>query len=107
MPGLGDLDPKGPYRLRVEFSQAGAGIKSLEMAQHFETIDEKKHMDLQQVHTVRRLSSTDGTLTVAATVVDGEVASAQVNGHEFPKTRVQITPTPSNSWLRTGLSSRA
>ncbi len=46
---------------------------------------------LQQVHTVRRLSSTDGTLTVAATVVDGEVASAQVNGHEFPKTRVQMS----------------
>ncbi len=43
---LGGLDKKGPYKLRLEFSPYGAGIRRLQLSEHFETIKEIDHVTL-------------------------------------------------------------
>ena len=57
LPPLGSLDPQAanPSRLQVEFSQTGAGIARIRLAEHFEHVDRKDHMTVQ-----REVSVTDG-----------------------------------------------
>ena len=51
IPSLGGLDPAGPHRLQVDFSPYGAGIKQLQLADHFETIWREHHVTVQSEHS--------------------------------------------------------
>ncbi len=52
---LGSIDPDGPYAMQVEFSAYGAGVKSLTLAQHFETIKDAVHVKVQEEKTHARI----------------------------------------------------
>lgn len=46
---LGSLEPDAPVRMRLRFADIGAGLESLELANHFQTVDPKSpHEVLQQ-----------------------------------------------------------
>ncbi len=44
---LGDDTKGGPYRLKVEFSNGGAGVKGVTLADHFTNIREGEHIQVQ------------------------------------------------------------
>ncbi|HEX2838599.1 MAG TPA: membrane protein insertase YidC [Phycisphaerales bacterium] len=44
---LGDNDKGSPHKLKVEFSNGGAGVKSIVLADHFTSIREGEHIQVQ------------------------------------------------------------
>ena len=60
---LGDIKPGGSAKVLLTFSDAGAGIASLDLADHFETIKRETHIRPQQE---TRISAPDGSVTVLA-----------------------------------------
>ncbi len=47
---LGGLDPAGPFRLEIEFSENGNGIRTLRLADNFTTIKREAHLTAQHQH---------------------------------------------------------
>jgi len=47
---LGSLDPAGPYKLQLEFSTHGAGVTSIKLTDHAETIGGNDHVAVQTAH---------------------------------------------------------
>lgn len=47
---LGGLDPAGPFRLEIEFSENGNGLRTLRLADHFTTIRREGHVLAQHQH---------------------------------------------------------
>jgi YidC/Oxa1 family membrane protein insertase len=64
---IGDLDPQGQFMARLEFSRVGAGIASLRLARHFDTIERKpdEHTQIQREHT-KQIGDLRPTLTPMA-----------------------------------------
>lgn len=48
---IGSLDKDSPYEAMVEFSTLGAGVKSIALTRHFETIEKKQHIVIQAEQT--------------------------------------------------------
>ena len=53
-PVLGALDPESAYRGQIEFTQRGAGIRSLKLAPYFESIEQAQHVELQRIRSIDR-----------------------------------------------------
>lgn len=49
---LGSLDPKSDARYEVQFTPAGAGIASLQLTRHFDTIRKVNHVKIQGEHSL-------------------------------------------------------
>lgn len=54
---LGSLDPASDSRFQIEFSPSGAGIASLRLADHFETVKKTNHVQLQAEHSIETATS--------------------------------------------------
>lgn len=50
---IGDLDPKKPWRAKIAFSNTGAGIATIDLAQHFDTIRQSNNTRIQEEHRVQ------------------------------------------------------
>ena len=48
MGSLGDDSPTSPYWIRAEFSEIGAGIRSISLTHHYETIRRQSHVFVQR-----------------------------------------------------------
>jgi YidC/Oxa1 family membrane protein insertase len=64
---VGDLDPSGPFMIKLEFSRVGAGLTSLRLARHFDTIERLPdgHTLIQGERT-KQVGSAKPTLTPMA-----------------------------------------
>ncbi|MCC6677118.1 MAG: YidC/Oxa1 family insertase periplasmic-domain containing protein [Phycisphaerales bacterium] len=49
---LGSLDPKSDARYEVQFTPSGAGIASLRLSRHFESIKKLTHIQIQAEHSL-------------------------------------------------------
>jgi YidC/Oxa1 family membrane protein insertase len=72
---VGGLQTGGPFEAEITFTPLGAGVDTLTMAAHFETVEKKDHYQVQQRIVVtlaggRRESLT--SLAVRGVVVDGQ-----------------------------------
>ena len=70
---LGSLDDKGPLKAQIEFSTLGAGIKSLTLADQYDTIKHTTHYVLQQ-------EQTNGSGPDAAVVVPMSANAIEIDG---------------------------
>jgi len=76
LPPIGDLDPKGRFEAQVKFSNTGAGIALIELADHFETIKEDKHVTVQSEHSISRGPYADVLSPFAALAIELTPAGA-------------------------------
>lgn len=67
---IGSLDTKGKVRMGIEFASSGAGIKSLRLAHHFQTIEEKEHVPVQRQHDIARGGQVESLVPFAALAVE-------------------------------------
>ncbi|MBI1190180.1 MAG: membrane protein insertase YidC [Tepidisphaera sp.] len=67
---LGDLTPKGPFEAKVTFSTAGAGIRQIALANHFDSIEEKpdQHTIVQQEHVTDKAVTPMAALALEVTL---------------------------------------
>lgn len=76
---IGSIDPAGALEARVEFSPIGAGIASVTLAHHFDTIERKHHTVVQQEHTYTPAAggptSTVTPMAANAVEISGKLAS--------------------------------
>jgi len=61
--GVGSLDPASGYLLRVEFSHLGAGVRSIDLTNHYTTLKEDEHVRVQEERTRLELSGPSTVLT--------------------------------------------
>lgn len=75
MGGLGDDDPSSVYWMRVEFSEIGAGIRSISLTHHYDTIRKvnKVHVQRERVHAGTGIGVTP--LALLGVFVDGQYVS--------------------------------
>ncbi len=63
LPTLGGLDPKSQWMADVGFSGNGAGFSNLRLADHFTTIKEDEHVDLQREASITLVGQVPEYLT--------------------------------------------
>lgn len=84
---IGGLDPGGPAAMRVAFSRYGAGVASIELANHFDTIRREAHARVQR--EVDFQSSGVTPFSVESVTIDGVVVPLQaVPGPDGKERRV-------------------
>jgi YidC/Oxa1 family membrane protein insertase len=66
---LGSLDPKSDARMRLRFADIGAGLESLELTDHFQTVDPNSPNELLQKRERSRSSSIVQLVPFAANAV--------------------------------------
>ena len=75
---LGSIDESSGYKLYVEFSTIGAGVRSITTADMYETIKHKEHVQIQAEHIRTVTLAGGGTRTDA--VVPFAAAGVSING---------------------------
>jgi YidC/Oxa1 family membrane protein insertase len=77
---IGSLDEKGKAEALVEFSTLGAGIKSVRLADHFDTIKKDVHTAVQTEHVHTPPMGTDGVQAGSEIVVPMAADSVEIDG---------------------------
>lgn len=89
---LGSIDPASAYELQLEFTPIGAGVRSVRLTHHFETIRRDRHLEIQGE---RRLPAAAGGEIVvapfAALAVRVNDTTVPLTGAEAPVWR-QVSP---------------
>ena len=70
LPAVGSLDKDGKIRAQIEFAESGSGIRSLRLAHHFMTIEEKDHVEVQAQHTINSAGGPETLVPFAALAVE-------------------------------------
>lgn len=81
---IGDLDAKGDLEARVEFSAVGAGVKSIELAHHFETIKFDTHTLVQREHVYQPPLDANGGTPPPQQVTPLAALAVEINGQVAP-----------------------
>ncbi|MCC6284530.1 MAG: YidC/Oxa1 family insertase periplasmic-domain containing protein [Phycisphaerales bacterium] len=100
---IGALDPEGPAAMRVEFSRYGAGVASIELAGHFESIRRQEHVRVQREVDFANTGMTP--LSVESVTIDGVVVPLQaVPGPDGKERRVwqEVAPGSFRAEIRDG-----
>ncbi|MEI7657279.1 MAG: membrane protein insertase YidC [Phycisphaerae bacterium] len=63
---IGSTDSKGKVRLGIEFAASGAGLKALRLAHHFQTIEDRDHVQIQRQHDILRGGQVESLVPFAA-----------------------------------------
>lgn len=101
MEPLGSLDPKGQYLAQLDFSPVGAGLSSLKLARHYDTIERKEsEHTLIQGERSELIGKSRPTLTpmgalgivVNGTLVDLAVVKVDDTGVVIPRLWKQVGP---------------
>jgi YidC/Oxa1 family membrane protein insertase len=67
---VGSLEKDGTVRAQIDVADSGVGIRSLRLAKHFTTIEEKAHVELQAQHTISTSAGPETLIPFAALAVE-------------------------------------
>ncbi len=76
MPGggfssLGSTDPDGAFAFEIQFTPYGAGVESITLADHFESVAQREHYTVQRTRAYKPDPTRDVTITVASLAAVG------------------------------------
>lgn len=71
---IGDLTAGGPFKSKIELTLLGAGVRTIAMADYFETVSKQQHYDVQRQTELRYANTVEylTSLSARAIIVSGQ-----------------------------------